>query len=533
MRLAVLLAACLFTAARADELPRQGGGMTIAFQDDIATLDPATGYNFQNYGLIRSIFNGLLDYEPGTTTLRPMLAESYAVSPDGLAYTFKLRPDVRFSNGRRLVADDIVYSLTRAINPKTASPGASFFGAIDGFDDFVHGRADHLRGIAAPDQATVVIRLAYPSAPFLQALALNFAFAVPREEVERPGGDFGKHPVGTGAFMLAEWKLGERLTLVRNPHFFEPGVPHLDSVAVAIGAAPLTALLQLRQGEIDVLGDDIPPAQFSATLRDPVWGGNVVQAPKLLTAYLAIKTNQKPFDDVRVRRAVEQAIDKARIVKLLNGRDPAANQILPLGMPGYDPDYKGYRYDPAAARALLREAGLAGGFHTVLYSNDTDPNPRLVQAMQQDLAAVGITAEIKTLANTTFDDAARNPADAPLAWSGVEGWSADFPDPTDFYAPILSCGSAATGGWNFAAFCRPALDRQARAADAISDPARGGERLAAWRAIFRAVMDEAAWVPILDGRFYTLKSPRLRGAQALMVDPIATPINYPYVWVDR
>ncbi len=521
----------LASIARADEAPRQGGGLTIAFQDDIATLDPAIGYNFQNYALIRSIFNGLLDYKPGTTELRPMLAESYSVSADGLSYTFRLRPGVVFSNGRPLVADDIVYSLTRAIDPKTASPGAGFLAAIDGYDAFVHGRADHLAGLAAPDARTVTIRLAHPSAPFLQALALNFCAAVPREEVERSGNDFGKHPVGTGAFMLAGWQLGQRLTLVRNPRYFEPGIPHLDRLTVSVGESPLTALLQLQHGEVDVLGDNIPPAKFVEIMRDPVWRRDVVQAPKLQTAYLAMKTNLKPFDDVRVRRAVEQAINKTRIVKLLNSRDPAANQVLPLGMPGYDPAYQGYAYDPDAARALLREAGLPDGFATVLYSDNTEPDPRIAQAIQQDLAGIGIRAELRTLANTTFDAAASAPGEAPLVWSGLAGWSADFPDPTDFYTPILSCGSAVQGGWNWSLLCDPALDRKAQAADAITDPARAGERLAAWREVFATVMDEAAWVPLIDARFHVLKSPRLAGPPALMVDPIYTPINYAYVWV--
>ncbi|MBV9750615.1 MAG: ABC transporter substrate-binding protein, partial [Acetobacteraceae bacterium] len=137
--------------------PKQGGSMSIAFKDDIATLDPAIGYDWQNWALIKSMFNGLMDYEPGTTKLRPMLAQSYAVSEDGLTYNFKLRPGVKFHNGRALTADDIVYSLTRTVNPKTASPGQSFFGAIAGFDDFTHGKTDHLAGVRAPDPGTVEV----------------------------------------------------------------------------------------------------------------------------------------------------------------------------------------------------------------------------------------------------------------------------------------------------------------------------------------------------------------------------------------
>ena len=120
--IAVVGLLALSVPSRADE-PRNGGSLTIAFKDDVATLDPAIGYDWQNWALIKSVFNTLMDYEPGTTKLRPMLAESYTVSQDGLTYTFKLRPGVTFHNGRALTADDLVYSLERTVNPKTQSPG--------------------------------------------------------------------------------------------------------------------------------------------------------------------------------------------------------------------------------------------------------------------------------------------------------------------------------------------------------------------------------------------------------------------------
>ena len=508
--------------------PKQGGSMSIAFKDDIATLDPAIGYDWQNWALIKSMFNGLMDYEPGTTKLRPMLAQSYAVSEDGLTYNFKLRPGVKFHNGRALTADDIVYSLTRTVNPKTASPGQSFFGAIAGFDDFTHGKADHLAGVRAPDPGTVEVKLSHPSAPFLQVLALNFAFAVPKEEIEKP--DFGKHPVGTGAFQFKDWQLGQRVTLLRNPHYFEPGIPHLDQLVVEVGQEPLTALLRLQHGDLDALGDGIPPAKFVEVMKDPQYKDNIIVGPRLATTYITMKTNHKPFDDKRVRQAVNHAINKVRIVRLINGRAVPATQVLPPGMPGYDPNYKGYDYDPAKAKALLKEAGYADGFSTTLLANNTDPNPRIAQAIQQDLAAVGIKADLSTLAQENVIAAAGSPDQGPLVWSGGMAWSDDFPDPADFYTPILSCGSATQGGWNWAWYCRKDLDEQAIAADSMADPAKAQERDAAWAKIYAQVMDDAPWVPVYNEKLYVLKSARITGPKDLFIDPIYTPINYAYVW---
>jgi peptide/nickel transport system substrate-binding protein/oligopeptide transport system substrate-binding protein len=522
----------LAPALGAQITPKSGGSMTIAFKDDIATLDPAIGYDWQNWPVIESIFNGLITFEPGTTKLKMSLADSYTVSPDGLTYTFKLHPGVKFSNGRLMTADDVVYSFNRTCNPKTQSPGASFFSAIDGFDDFQKGKADHLAGMSAPDPSTVVIKLTRPYAPFPYVLTLNFAFVVPKEEVQKAGADWAKHPVGTGPFILKEWTLGQKLVLVRNPDYWEKGLPYLDSYTVEVGQEPLTALLRLQHGEIDALGDGIPPAKFIEVMKDPKLKASVVEGPRIETTYLTMKTNQKPFDDVRVRQAVNYAINKARIIKIVNGRAVAADQVLPPSMPGYDPAYKGYGFNPKKAKELLKEAGLAGGFQTVLFATNTDPNPRIAQAIQQDLAAVGIKADLKTLAQENVIAAGGSPDQAPMVFSGGMAWSDDFPDPSDFYTPILSCGSATQGGWNWAWYCRKDLDAAADKANAITDPAKTEQRMDAWRAIYRTVMGDAPWVPIMNEKLYVMKSARLHGAfPGVLADPQYPPINYPYAWV--
>ncbi|RUW17370.1 ABC transporter substrate-binding protein, partial [Mesorhizobium sp. M1A.F.Ca.IN.020.06.1.1] len=142
-------------SARADDAvdpnAKQGGAITITYKDDVATLDPAIGYDWQNWSMIKSLFDGLMDYEPGTTKLKPDLAESYEISPDGKTFTFKLRHGVKFHNGREMTADDVKYSLDRVTNPKTQSPGAGFFGSIKGYDEVAAGKANSLSGVTAVD----------------------------------------------------------------------------------------------------------------------------------------------------------------------------------------------------------------------------------------------------------------------------------------------------------------------------------------------------------------------------------------------
>ena len=384
--------------ALAQEDAKQGGSMIVTYKDDVSTLDPAIGYDWQNWSMIKSLFDGLMDYAPGTTELIPDLAESYELSEDGQTYTFKLRDGVKFHNGRALTADDVKWSIERVVRPETQSPGQGFFGMIAGFDEVAAGDAQELSGIEVLDPQTIRFTLSRPDATFLHVLALNFAFAVPKEAVEEFGPDFGNNPVGTGAYRMTDWTLGQHVVFERNPDYYREGLPKLDQITFEVGQEPLVALLRLQRGEVDMLGDPIPPAKFLEVMDDPEWSDDVVEGGQLHTGYVTMNVNVPPFDNKLVRQAVNHAINKERIIRIVNGRAVPANQPLPPAMPGYAEDYEGYAYDPDKAKALLAEAGFADGFDTVLFAMNTDPNPRIAQAIQQDLAAIGIRAELKALA---------------------------------------------------------------------------------------------------------------------------------------
>lgn len=163
------------TTVMANATDREGGAITVTYKDDVSTLDPAIGYDWQNWSMIKSLFDGLMDYKPGTTDLVPDLTKSYSISDDGLTYTFKLRTDVKFHNGRTMTAADVKYSLDRVVNPNTQSPGAGFFASIVGFEEAAAGNTSGLSGISIPFDDTVVIQLARPDATFLHVMAINFA----------------------------------------------------------------------------------------------------------------------------------------------------------------------------------------------------------------------------------------------------------------------------------------------------------------------------------------------------------------------
>ena len=385
-------------------------------------------------------------------------------------------------------------------------------------------------GMTVIDPYTLKIELSRPDATFLHVMAINFAFAVPEEEVEKYGQDFGKHPVGTGAFKMKEWKLGQNVVYERNPDYYKTGLPRLDKIVFEVGQEPTVALLRLQRGEVDILGDGIPPARFLQVKNDPQNADLIIEGGQLHTGYVSMNVRIKPFDNKKVRQAVNMAINKERICKIINNRAVPANQPLPPAMPGYDKEYKGYAFDPAKAKALMAEAGLPDGFTTELYANNTDPNPRIAQAIQRDLAEIGITAEIKTLAQSTVIAAGGEEDQAPMIWSGGMAWIADFPDPSNFYGPILGCGGAVKGGWNWAWYCNDKLDELAAKADAMSDPAVKAEREDLWRSIFVRLMDDAPWAPVFNEQRFTMRAARLGGPDEIFVDPVHIPVHYEYVF---
>lgn len=506
--------------------PQPGGTMSVAYQNDIATLDPAIGYDWNNWPMEKMVFDALIDYDQGTKLVPQLAAEMPKVNADSTVYTFKLRPGVKFHNGRELNADDVVYTITRVIDPATKSPGQGFFLTIKGAQELASGAASSVEGIKKLDPLTVEFTLVQPDVTFLNVMALNFAFIVPKEEVEKYKDDFGHHPVGTGPFVFESWTPGQKLTFKKNPSYFKAGLPYLDGVEVQIGATPEVNVLKLENGELDLLGDTLPPAEFVRLSQDAAWKNRIVHQTWVNTSYIAINTTFKPFDNLKVRQAINMAIDKNQIVKLMNGRAQVAKGILPPLMPGYDPNVKGYDYDVDRAKALLAEAGFPDGFKTSITCISVDPEPKVCESFQTDLKKIGVDLEIKTLANSTVIADASTPDKTPLTWSGQLAWTQDYPDPADFYGPILSCASAQPGGWNWSWYCNQELDAQANKALGIQNH---DARMQEYQQIFQKLMDDAVWVPVYHLEQYIGHSDALRGEQSDFLHPVHT-FMYERLW---
>jgi ABC-type transport system substrate-binding protein len=496
---------------------QRGGVLRIAASDDVPTLDPALGYDSRSWTFEQHLFETLVAYDDESRIV-PALAARWTVSTDQRTYRFELLPNLVFSDGTPLTAADAVGSLERVLDPKTRSQGAEYYRGIVGAAEFVDGTAPHVAGLDALDDTTLTIELTAPDHLFLDKLALMFAAVVPAKRARALGDDFTDQPIGSGPFVLREWRHGERIVLARNPRYRRPDRPFLDGVVEAAGVNSELAWLQFLSDEIDVSG--IPPADFPSILRDPNRPGQLVKGVTLWTSYIGLNCQIPPLDDRRVRQALNYAVNKDDVVALLNHRGIPATSMVPPGMPGYTSDTTGYPYAPERARALLQAAGQGAGFTTELWTQGQDLDLKIAQKVQHDLADVGVTMEIKQVAWSSFLEAIRQPKTVPLF---DLGWTADFPDPSNFLDVLFRSTHVDANNHSF--YENPAFDRlldqalAASAADARNRIYQQAEHL---------LVDDAPVILLYHPISYVMLQPRVHG---YTIHPLL-PSRFTEVWLD-
>jgi ABC-type transport system substrate-binding protein len=502
----VLLFLLLFTAASlsAAETPRRGGTLRLWFPQDWRSLDPAIGFDGDSIPLQKLLFRGLIDFDATGTRLVPDQASDWGISPDGTTYTFHLKPGVRFSNGRAVEAEDYVFSLERILDPRTGSVGQSYFMDIAGAKEFTEGTAAHVTGLRAPDPRTLVIQLAKPSFTFRYMLTMMFASALPRDVVREQGANFRSHLIGSGPYQVKEWRRDVRWRFERNPQY-SGTEGWVDSVDVQFGGDVSLRVMMVERGEIDRTKADAVSALRHA--RDPRLRSTLHWVTSVNTGYLFLNTEVKPFDDPRVRRAMNHAIDKRRLMQLAGGLAVAADCVVPPSMPWTNPGLPVYEYSPDKARALLREAGLPNGFKTGLwFINARAIDRRLAEGMQQELRAVGIEVQLEGINQSAFEVKARSRRQVAC---GIWSWSQDYPDPSNFLDVLLNGDRITDQDCNNLAFySNPEVNRRLALAGDSFDPET---RLRLFREAESLVMQDAPWVPLYHQRDPIIRHPRLRG----------------------
>ena len=492
--------------------------LRLADADDIPTLDPAAGYDTVSWTFEQAIFDTLVRYGDGNIELEPDIATTWESSPDATVFTFHMRHDARFSDGRPVTSADFRYGVERVLDPVTRSKGMEYYRGIQGSADFIAHHVAHLSGIETPDSWTIIFHLSAPDPIFAHKLAMPFASAIPRDVAEKWGDDFSRHVVGSGAFMLKEWIGGQRLVLVRNLNYFAKPLPHLDAIVESVGVNQELQWLRFDAGQIDAV-IDIPPAEFPYVMKTPALRKLTLAKTTVTTRYLGMNCQMWPFTDLRVRRAISYAIDRHKLIALLNGRGIVARGVMPPNLPGYDPDLKGYEYDPAKARALLEEAHLGAGFKFEIWMRADQTGLMLAQSIQQDLAPLGIHVELKPVAWGPFLEAIRQPH---TAQAFMQGWEADFPDPENFLGALLS--RAQWGANNDSFYSNPNVEKLLREA---SPEANLTKRYALYDDAEKIVVADAPWVFLYYPVTYIIRQPWVND---YVINPMR-PTRFEHIWL--
>jgi peptide/nickel transport system substrate-binding protein len=297
--------------------------------------------------------------------------------------------------------------------------------------------------------------------------------------------------------------LGRELVLVPNPHYFKGPTGPLGQLEADFGVNENTGLLRIERGQADLDGDGIPAADFLSVINDPKWKAQVSHVLQVGEWYIAMNTQMPYFNNVLVRRAVNMAINKPLIVRLINGRGRVATTVLPPNVPGYR-SFNLYPYNLVQAQRLMAKAGYPHGFSTTFYTDNVGDDPRIAQAIVPMLAQIGIKATLRVLNANTFLSAVGTKGQVPISWDAV---FADFPDPNVFWEPILSCESAIPGSINEAWYCDPRVDALGRRLKTMQTRAT---RMEQYGTLDRMIMQDAPIVPVYYPVYYDLHSASLR-----------------------
>ncbi|CDN42379.1 peptide ABC transporter substrate-binding protein [Paenibacillus sp. D9] len=474
---------------------------------DSAALDASIVTDGESLKVTQQIFEGLLDYKPGTTEIQPKLAESYEVSPDGLTYTFKLRQGVKFSDGTDFNADAVVFNFTRWSDPKSEFKfeGDSF----DYYDSmFGPDGSRVIKEVTAVDPGTVKFVLNQPQAPFLQNIAMPpFGIGSPTAIKEKKD-KFKSEPVGTGPFVFKEWKRNDSITVEKNPTYWQQGLPKLNKVVFKVIPDNSARFTALQNGEIDLMEgvnpDDLKTLEGNADLQ------KIVRA-SFNIGYLGFNIKKKPFDNPKVRVALNYAVNKEAIIQAFYGglAEPAVNPMPPSTL-GYNKDVQDYPYDLEKAKQLLAEAGYPSGlpeemtFYAMPVARPYMPDGKKVaEAIQADFAKIGVKTKIESPEWATYlDDVKKGEKDDLF----MLGWTGDNGDPDNFLFTLLH--KDAIGSNNYSFYSNDEVNKLLSEGQSETDSAKREELYKQAQVLIK---QDAPWIPLVHSTPLLAGSAKLAG----------------------
>jgi ABC-type transport system substrate-binding protein len=511
--------------------PRRGGTLHLASHIDVRNLDPAGPTDGLASQALTLLFDGLVDFDRAGQLI-PDLAESWEIEDEGRTYRFHLRLNVRMHDGGELTAQEVKRSVERALHPTTPSANASLFEGLIGYAQYASGNASHLDGVTVEGRYVVTFRLAQPDGAFLAMLALPVMRPVCATAGDRYVDSW--LPCGAGPFKLEPggWVRGTSLRLVRHDGYFRPGLPYLDAVEWTYGMPVLPQRFRFEDGDLDMLLNPTQ-ADFGRFAADPRWSGLSTTLVDNIVWGEAMNTRIAPFDNVEVRRAVAAAIDRDELAELNRVNTSPMTQLLPRGVPGYDPTFQGQRHDDAAALEHMRRAGYPydpatgkGGWpHPIVYTVQDRTFPSFwAQVLQQQLARIGLHLELRLVTQSAYLAITQRAGASQIS---PQGWSADYAEPSTFFDPLFTSAAIKPEGTNNTAFySNPRYDDLVARARRTVDPR-------ASRALYgeanEILCDEAPWAFSYGQHDLVMRQPYVRGFGAHPV----WPFDVRRVWLDR
>lgn len=432
------------SARQQDASPTPGGTLRYGRALDSDNLDPVTNDGNVNIWVFTNVYDQLLRVNADGTALEPALAESYEVSQDGLTYTFHLRQGVKFSDGTPLKASDVVYSLTRAAN----DPGQTWTFTLTALKRAASSdpnKPGDVQGITAPDDSTVMIELAQPWAPFLSDLAM-FNCSIVSEAFTSPDPTkLTQQMFGTGPFMQQSWEKGVAVTLVKNPNYWEAGLPYLDSVVLTVIPDDNARILQLQGGDFDAIYD-VPSARVQELKGDA--NLNVIEFPSTFSAYVTLNNRDAPLNDVHARLALQYATDKQTLIQVvLNGVGTEATTFMPKGAQYWNPNLPGFPFDLAKAKDELSKSATPNGFKiSVTYVAGDAESDQLGAALKDMWNQIGVDLELNPVEQSVWTDSYRQHTFQAM----FNSWTNDIIDPDELvsYAVLPESSQAFQTGWS-------------------------------------------------------------------------------------
>ncbi|MFJ7726809.1 ABC transporter substrate-binding protein [Neobacillus sp. NPDC097160] len=499
--ISLILAACSNNTAsdkdKQDSNKNKSSEKTLIFgrAADSYSMDPQNANEIETWRVTKNVYETLVEYDKETTEVVPKLAKDWEVSEDGKTWTFKLQEGIKFHDGTDFNADAVVYNFERMMDKNHPARYKATFSVYRGMFNGFKGEGSVIEEVKAIDPNTVEFKLAEPQANFLANLGMHAFGIISPEALKKYGEKINEHAVGTGPFKFQSWTPNDSVTLVRNEDYWQKGLPKLDKLIYKIIPDNSARLTALKNGEIDIMVS-LNPSDLSSVKADK--NLQVMLRPPLNVGYLSINNLKEPLNNVKVRQAINHAIDKKGIADaFFYGLAEPVKNMLPSSSWAYNNDVEDYDYDLEKAKKLLSEASYPNGFDLEfsVTSNSRiymQQPTKMVEAMKTSLEKIGINVKVVSYEWAAYIDQIRNGEHS----IGLIGWVGDNGDPDNFLYSMLSKNNAVKGSaQNHTFYQNDEVSELLLKAKSVMDQS---ERAEIYKKVQKLAHDDAPSVPLVE-----------------------------------